>query len=180
MARDFLPKPERTWDTTFRYELMWAAREGRLPAPKNNDTRLRYATALSAEIKRLLETSEEGKPPHGVKTLGNTLAAIDGSASMPLVLEVLALPGQWDEGTRVEIVERLLTSGAAVPVAAAIFIVDAILARTEKYGMQDQDSTCCAARSRRAPLLTTPEKGSQRYAKSSARNASGATSSAKS
>ena len=139
MARDFLPKPERTWDTTFRYELMWAAREGRLPAPKTNDTRLRYAAALSAEIKRLLERSEEGKPPQGVKTLGNALAAIDGSASMPLVLEVLALPGQWDEGTRVEIVERLLTSGAAVPVAAATFIVDSILARTEKYGMQDSD-----------------------------------------
>jgi hypothetical protein len=139
MARDFLPKPERTWDTTFRYELMWPAREGRLPAPKNSDTRLRYAAALSAEIKRLLETSEEGKPPQGVKTLGNALAAIDGSASMPLVLEVLALPGQWDEGTRVEMVERLLSSGAAVPVAAATFIVDSILARTEKYGMQDSD-----------------------------------------
>jgi hypothetical protein len=156
MARDFLPKPERTWDTTFRYELMWAAREGRLPPPKNNDTRLRYAAALGAEIKRRLEQSEEAQ---GIKTLANALAAIDGPASMPLVLQVLALPGQWDEGTRVDIVERLLTSGAAVPVAAATFIVDSILARTEKYGMQDSDKYLLRRALSACAFVDDPTKG---------------------
>jgi hypothetical protein len=37
MARDFLPKLERAWETTFRYDLMWAARDGRLPAPQDNE-----------------------------------------------------------------------------------------------------------------------------------------------
>ena len=36
MASDFLPKPERAFDRTFRYELMWGAREGRIPPPTDN------------------------------------------------------------------------------------------------------------------------------------------------
>ena len=35
MARDFLPKSERSFDRTFHYDLIWAAREGRTPPPQS-------------------------------------------------------------------------------------------------------------------------------------------------
>jgi hypothetical protein len=36
MARDFVPKPERSFGRTLRYHLMWAAREGRVPPPADD------------------------------------------------------------------------------------------------------------------------------------------------
>ena len=61
MARDFVPKPERSFDTTFRYDLMWAAREGCTPPPGNDQRRTQFVAALKAEIKRLREQNEDGK-----------------------------------------------------------------------------------------------------------------------
>jgi hypothetical protein len=139
MTRAFLPKPERTFDTTFRYVLMWAARAGRVPASADNDRRLRYAAALTREITRLLALRQEGKPTSGLKDLAKALAAVDGLASAALVLDAMAVPDQWDEYTRVDAAERLLTSGVVLTAATAFGIVDSILARTEKYGMQDSD-----------------------------------------
>lgn len=48
MARDLLSKPERSFDRTFRYDLMWAAREGRVPPPADDQRRTRFAAALNA------------------------------------------------------------------------------------------------------------------------------------
>ena len=61
MVRDFVPKREHSFDTTFRYDLMWAAREGRTPPPDNDQRRTRFVAALKAEIKRLREQNEDGK-----------------------------------------------------------------------------------------------------------------------
>ena len=45
MARDFVPKPERSFDRKFRYDLMWAAREGRTPPPRDDQRRI-HGSAL--------------------------------------------------------------------------------------------------------------------------------------
>lgn len=139
MARDFHPKPERAFDKTFRYELMWAAREGRAPAPPDNARRERYAAALNAEIARLLNLPENERPMRELKELAKALAAIDGRASAAVILEVMALPASRDEYTRADAVELLLTSGVVVPSAAAFGIVDSILKRSGKYGLQDSE-----------------------------------------
>ncbi|MPZ19621.1 MAG: hypothetical protein GEV06_17125 [Luteitalea sp.] len=139
MARDFHPKPERAFDRKFRYELMWAAREGLAPALPDNARRERYAEALNAEIARLLMLPENERPMRELKELAKALAAIDGGASAAVIVEVMALPASWDEYTRADAVELLLASGVVVPSAAAFGIVDSILKRSEKYGLQDSE-----------------------------------------
>ncbi|MBK8172688.1 MAG: hypothetical protein IPK60_20435 [Sandaracinaceae bacterium] len=62
-ARDFVPKLERIFDRTFRYDLMWAAREGSTPPPGDNQRRTRFAATLDAEIGARAEP--EGNPAKG-------------------------------------------------------------------------------------------------------------------
>ena len=138
MVRDSMPKSERPFDTTFRHDLMWAAREGRTPLPGNNQRRTRFVTALKAEIERLREQNEDGKSAPGLRELANALAAIDGRGSAAAVLTVIAIPGQWDLYARVDAAERLLMAGVVLPTTTAFTLADSILERTEKW-MQDSD-----------------------------------------
>jgi hypothetical protein len=134
MARDFVPRPENPFDRRFRYDLMWAAREGRVPPPGDNQRRTRFAVALNAEIRRLREQNQDA----GLKELANALAAIDGRGSAEAVLDVIATPGQWDQYTRLDAAERLLMAGVLLPATTAFTLVDSILERIEKW-MQDSD-----------------------------------------
>jgi hypothetical protein len=138
LARDFVPKQERSFDRTFRYDLMWAAREGRVPPPADDQRRTRFAAVLNAEIKRLREQNQDGQSAAGLKELAKALAAIDGRGSAAAVLDVIAMPGQWDEYNRLDAAERLLMAGVALPATTAFALVDSILERTEKW-MQDSD-----------------------------------------
>ncbi|MBE7461906.1 MAG: hypothetical protein HS116_00305 [Planctomycetes bacterium] len=138
MARDFVPKSERSFDRTFRYDLMWAVREDRTPPPGDDQQRTRFAAALDAEIKRLREQNQDGKPAAVLKELAKALAAIDGRGSASAVLEVIAMPGQWDQYTCLEAAERLLMAGVVLPATTAFALVDSIVERTEK-SMQDSD-----------------------------------------
>ena len=138
MARDFLSKSERSFDRTFRYDLVWAAREGRTPPPGDDQRRTRFAAALDAEIKRLREQNQDGKDAAGLKELAKALAAIDGRGSASAVLDVIAMPGQWDQYTCLDAAERLLMAGVVLPATTAFALVDSIVERTEKW-MQDSD-----------------------------------------
>lgn len=136
MARDFVPKSERSFDRTFRYDLMRAAREGRTPPPGDDQRRTRFAAALDAEIKRLRKQNQDGKPGAGLKELAKALAAIDGRGSASAVLDVIAMPGQWDQYTCLDAAERLLMADVVLPATTAFALVDSIVERTEKW-MQD-------------------------------------------
>ena len=138
MARDFVPNPERSFVRTFRYDLMWAAREGRTPPSGDGQRRTRFVAALNAEIKRLREQNQDGKPAAGLKELAKVLAAVDGRGSAAAVLGVITMPGQWDQYTCLDAAERLLMAGVVLPATTAFALVDSILERTEKW-MQDSD-----------------------------------------
>jgi hypothetical protein len=138
MARDFLPKPAHSFDRMFHYDLMWAAREGCVPPPGDDQRRTRFAAALNAEIRRLREQNQDGKPAAGLKDLAKALAAIDGRGSAAAVLDVIAMPGLWDQYIRLYAAERLLMAGVVLPATTAFALVDSILERTEKW-MQDSD-----------------------------------------
>lgn len=138
MAHDFVSKPERLFDRTFRYDLMWAAREGRVPPSGADQRRTRFAAALNAELRRLREQNQDGKPAAGLKELARALAAIDGRGSAGAVLDVIAKPGQWDQHIHLDAAERLLMAGVVLPATTAFALVDSILERTEKW-MQDSD-----------------------------------------
>ena len=138
MARDFVPKRGHSFDQTFHYDLMWAAREGGTPALGEDQRRTRFATALNAQINGLREQNQKGKPAAGLKVLARALAAIDGRGSAAAVLEVIAMPGQWDEYICLDAAELLLMAGVVLPATTAFALVDSFLERTAKW-MQDSD-----------------------------------------
>ena len=158
MVRDFVPKREHSFDTTFRYDLMWAAREGRTPPPGNDQRRTRFVAALKAEIKRQREQNEDGESAAGLKELANVLASIDGRGSAAAVLDVIAMPGQWDQYTRLDAAERLLMAGVVLPATTAFALADSILERTEKW-MQDSDKYLLRRILALCPFVDDPAAG---------------------
>jgi hypothetical protein len=136
MARNFLPTSARSFGWSFRYDLMWAAREDRTLG-LHNEQRTRFAIALNDEIKRLKERSQDGNAASGLKELAKALAAIDGRNSAVAVLEVIAVAGKWDQYARVEAAEHLLTAGVVLPGSAAFALVDSVV---EWNGMSMQES----------------------------------------
>jgi hypothetical protein len=158
MARDFLPKPERSLDRTFRYDLMWAARDGRTPVPGDDQRRTRFVAALNAEIKRLREQSPDGEPAARLKELAKALTAIDGRGSAAAVLDVIAMPGQWDQYTCLDAAERLLMAGVVLPATTAFALADSILERTEKW-MQDSDKYLLRRILALSPFVDDPAAG---------------------
>ncbi|UWF48297.1 hypothetical protein NYP20_23765 [Pseudomonas sp. N3-W] len=138
MARDFLPKSNRFFSRTFHYELMWAARECRIPQPGDHQRRLRFAGALDAEIKRSREPSTDGKASAEPTDLAKALAAIDGVGYASVILDVIAKPGQWDHYNCLDVIERLLMAGGSLPTSAVFALVDSFVERTEKW-VQDAD-----------------------------------------
>ena len=137
IARDYLRKPERPFDTTLRYDLMWAAREGRATPTTNDERRKRFSAALKSEIIRLRERGEDKRPAAGLRELAKALATLDGRDSTAAVLDVIAMPGQGDEYDRLDAAERLLIAGVVLPTSAVCALVDSIFERTK--WMQDSD-----------------------------------------
>ena len=54
------------------------------------------------------------------------------------MLDVIAVPGKWDQHTRLAAAERLLMAGVVLPATTAFALLDSILERTAQ-GMQDSD-----------------------------------------
>jgi len=158
MTRDFVPKLERSFDRTFRYDLMWAAREGRTPPPGDDQRRNRFVAALNAEIKRLRDQNQDGKPAAGLKELATALAAIDGRGSAAAVLDVIAMPGQCDQYTCLAAAERLLMVGVVLPATTVFALVDSILEQTEKW-MQDSDKYLLSRILELCPFVDDPAAG---------------------
>ncbi len=158
MVRDFVPKSERSFDRTFRYDMMWAAREGRTPPPGDDQRRTRFAAALDVEIKRLREQNQDGKPAAGLKELAKALAAIDGRGSASAVLDAIAMPGQWDQYICLDAAERLLMAGVVLPATTAFALVDSIVERTEEW-MQDSDRYLLRRILALCPFIDDPAAG---------------------
>ena len=143
LARPFVPKTEHSIHRKFPCHLVWAAREGELPAPEDGKRRSRIATALKAEMERLREQSEDGKPTARITRIASALAATDGRGSAETVLEAISVPVQWEEYTCRDAAQRLLMAGVTWPAATAFALVDAVLERGGGWaGEQDRHLLC--------------------------------------
>ncbi len=158
MARQFLPKPEPFPHARFRHDLMWAAREGDALAPGNDLRRTRFVAALQSEITRLQTRREAPRYAGDLKELARALAAIDGRGTAAMVLDVIALPGEWDEYTRLEAAERLLLAGVSLPAATVFTLVNSLLQRTNDW-MQDTDRHLLCRILALCPLVDDPVAG---------------------
>src|SRR5439155_1161639 len=79
----------------------------------------------------LVESRSQSDKPDSfngrLKSPVNRLALLDGRDSAQLVIEVLALPGEWDEWSRAEGVEGLLRSGARLDAEATPRLLNSAL-----------------------------------------------------
>lgn len=158
MVRYFVQKPERSFDRTFRYDLMWCARDGRNPPLGDNQRRTRFVAALNAEIKRLREQAQDGKPAAGLKELVKALAAIDGYGCATTVLDVIATPDRWDQYACLESAELLLMAGVVLPTTTALALVDSFLEWTGKW-MNDSDFYLLRRILELCPFVDNPAAG---------------------
>ena len=152
-------------ENTSRYRQIWDAREGRLlPAPQA-ERRRRYAIALAEHIRRLLDERNGAEQPgstHMLMRLTNVLAAVDGAEFAGLVLDVIFLPIEGDDWGRVEAAEKLLSHGVILPTAGTLVLVDAVLERRRRYGLQENDKwliKCCL---NLLPFVDDPPQGIQK------------------
>jgi hypothetical protein len=157
MARIFLPKPVHPFERTFRYDHMWAARAHTSPSGDVQRSAM-YVSALHAAIEHLQAQDQNGKPAPGVNPLANALAIIDGRGSLTTVIDIIAMPCQWNEYLRLDTAERLLMSGAVLPATTMFAMIDAILTRTEKW-MDDSDRTLLRRILALCPFVDDPAVG---------------------
>lgn len=166
MAKPFLVKSARVFDRNLQYEHMWAVREGRLAPLANNERRTRFAVALRDQLARLIEEQTRSKDPgtisYRLKELAKALAAVDGRDSSGLVLNVVALGGEWDDWRRVETMERLLLAGVVLPTDKTFDVVDAAIERVRKYGRKNGNDWVLKRALCLCPFTDDPVKGIQK------------------
>jgi|GEM_PF-830088 len=117
------------WQKT-DYGAVWEARAGQPHRSFDEPRRQRYAAAIRQRIAALrIERTNSNKNKvisynFRLKELARSLATLDGQDSAELVLQVLALPGEWDGHKRCEALEALLFSGAVLPTEASLDVLN--------------------------------------------------------
>ncbi len=146
------------------YGRVWEARAGVQEEPQK-ERRKRYAAALRSRIETLLEERSSTKQKRSydsrLRALGVALAAIDSHGSADLVFEVMSLPDEWDNYTRVKAFEALLLSGVVLPTDKTLTLLDPLLERCRKYGEQ-QDQWLLERYLCLLPFVDDPAKGIER------------------
>ena len=110
------------------YRIVWEARVGHSPSRFDEERRNRYVAALRQRIFSLLDERASSDKPKNcdfrLKELGIRLASLDSQASCELVLQVMALPGEWDGYKRCEALDALLFGGATLPTKESLMVLN--------------------------------------------------------
>lgn len=124
------------------YRVVWEARSGRHPSGFDEDRRRRYAIAIKQRISTIMEERSRSDNPDSfngrLKELAKRVAVLDGRDSADSVMEIMALPGEWDGWTRVEALEALLFSGARLAADAALSVLNPTIDRTRNRLWEQQ------------------------------------------
>ena len=129
-------------DGISEYRRIWDARDGRLGVSAVGMQGKQYATAVAEHIERLTDEPSHAEQPgsnHTLICLANALAALDGRSWAPLVLKTLSLAGDYNDWSRIGALERLLASGVVPSTEVLIALVDRVVERSARYGLQDDD-----------------------------------------
>lgn len=126
------------------YRLVWEARAGSCAKGFDEDRRRRYTIAIRERIVKIQEDRSKSDKPElfngRLKGLAKTLALLDGRHSAGLVLDIMALPGQWDGWTRTDAVEALLLSGAQLSAENVLTVLNPTIEHALSTGRHDQQS----------------------------------------
>jgi hypothetical protein len=110
------------------YSVVWDRRQGWAPTGFDDVRRRRYAIAIKERMAALVEARSGSDAPNSfngrLKGLAAKVAALDGRESAEFVMEILALPGNWDEWIRVGGMEGLVMGGARLNAEAALRVIN--------------------------------------------------------
>jgi hypothetical protein len=127
------------------YRIVWEARSGHRASGFNEDQRQRYAVVIKNRILTLLDERSKDDQPEKyndrLKGVATMLATLDGRNSADLVMNILALPGEWDGWTRIDALEELLFRGAELPVEATLKVINPTIKNTFKWGVYNEQNS---------------------------------------
>ncbi len=160
IVHDYLSKRDSSFARKFPYDLMWAAREGRIPPIEIDRRRTAIGKAINAEIERLQQQNEDEKPATGIGKLASALAAVDGRCYETVVIDVISNPVQCqlDPDSCLEAAERLLMAGIELPTSTVLTLVDSVNDRLEIW-MSDSDQNLLCRILTLCPFVDDPSAG---------------------
>lgn len=138
------PAERRLGIRTPDYRIVWEARSGGRTSSFNEDRRNRYAASIKQRISALREERAQSGDPDSyngrLKELARTLAVLDGRESAEFVMQIMALPGEWDGWTRADALEALLFSGARLSSDATLSVLDPTIQSLRTVTGHDQQN----------------------------------------
>ena len=130
----------------------------------DEERRVKYAEAITAQIHSLLEQRSETANPDSlnsrVTALAGVLAYLDGLRSADLVLQTMALPGTYDIWSRVKALENLLRRHSRLPTDATLAVINPAVEHIVNQGLHDQQNDYLLQRCLCVlPLVDDPTRG---------------------
>jgi hypothetical protein len=126
------------------YALIWNARNGKPSTQLIEERRQRFSTALHERVSGLLRVCTTSTGPkantYRLSELAVILAALDGRDSVSLIMQVVALPGRWMAGRRVEALKGLLFAGVRLAAEAALNILNPVIDELCAEGIYNNDN----------------------------------------
>lgn len=126
------------------YCAMLEARSQLKPSSFDEDRRNHYISAIKQQIALIMEQRLLSDKPNAIngrlKELAYTIAILDGRESTEYVLEILALPGDWDGWIRVETLKVLLLSGARLQADLVLNVLNPVIVHAQKSSFNDQQA----------------------------------------
>ena len=110
------------------YRVVEEARSGIRQTDFDEDRRNRYTIAIKHQITMIMKHPAQSGSPYSfngrLKQLAQVVAVLDGRGSSKFVLDIMALPGEWDGWTRVQALEALLFNGARLCAEPALEVLN--------------------------------------------------------
>jgi hypothetical protein len=111
----------------------------------NGARRIKFAAVLKEHISALLQQSKTGDHKkvsynYRLKALAKPLAALDPTQSADLILEIAALPANFDGWRRIDLFEALLFGGVLLSADKVIGLLEPIFEQFRKQGVYSNDS----------------------------------------
>jgi hypothetical protein len=138
---------QKPWlGNTTDYEGIWKARAGARWPDFDAERAKHYAQAIKRRISELVDERPKASQPEQItgrlKGLALALAKLDGKDNADLVLEIMALPGQWDGFVRMNAVKALLLSGVTPLLSSMLAVLQPTIEHLLSQGLyRDQNLT---------------------------------------
>ncbi|MFZ2959354.1 MAG: ATP-binding protein [Candidatus Ozemobacteraceae bacterium] len=126
------------------YRSVWVARNGLRVSNFNENLGSRYADAIRKKISTVMEERQQSQKPDSfnsrLKGLASTFAVLCDRESAEFVMEIMALPGEWDGWTRVNTIELLLFNGAKLNAEPALKVLNPTIDHIRNKVSHDQQA----------------------------------------